>query len=106
MGVRNSANEPRPWGSSMCSANRSFAAISPNRSRAHCRRATNARLPHAAESHGDRLAVHAPGSIAAQERDHLRDLARLQHPLLRVDGGVLVPNLLDADAAPFGLRLC
>ena len=24
-----------------------------------------ARLPHAAESHGDRLAVHAPGSIAA-----------------------------------------
>lgn len=46
-------------------------------------------LPHTAESHGNRLAVHAPGSVAAQERDHLRDLARLQHPLLGVDGGAL-----------------
>src|SRR6266853_4563498 len=63
------------------------------------------RLPHAAESHGDRLAVHAPGSVAAQERDDLRDLARLQHAVLRVDGGALAPHLLDADAAPFGLRL-
>src|ERR1700722_1192973 len=63
-------------------------------------------LPHAAESHGDRLAVHAPGSVAAQERDHLRDLARLQHPVLRVDGGALAPYLLNADAVPFGFRLC
>src|SRR5579863_9584199 len=104
MGVRNSPNERRPQGLSMCSANRSFAAISLNRSRAHCRRAINRRgyvscahLPHAAESHGDRLAVHAPGSVAAEERDHLRDLARLEHPLLRVEGGALVPNLLNAD---------
>jgi hypothetical protein len=32
------------------------------------------RLPNTAESYGDGLAVHAPGSVAAQERDHLRDL--------------------------------
>ena len=40
---------------------------------------------------------------AAQKRDHLRHLARLEYPLLRVDGGALLPHLLDADAAPFGL---
>src|ERR1700722_2992773 len=62
-------------------------------------------LPHAAESHGNRLAVHAPGSIAAQERDHLCDLSWLQHPVLRVDCGALAPNLLDTDAATFGFRL-
>jgi hypothetical protein len=39
------------------------------------------------ESHGDRLAVHAPGNVAAQERDHLRDLARLQDPVLTLHRG-------------------
>jgi hypothetical protein len=62
-------------------------------------------LPHAAQCHRDRLAIHSPGGIGAQERDHLSDLARLKHPILRVDGGALLPHLLDADAAPFGLRL-
>src|ERR1700726_2675690 len=62
-------------------------------------------LPNAAESHGDRLAVHTCGSVAAQERDDLRDLARFQNTVLRVDGGALAPHLLDGDAAPFGLRL-
>src|ERR1700676_5341816 len=61
-------------------------------------------LPHAAESHGDRLAVHAPGGVAAQERDHLGYLRRLQDALLRVDGGALEPHPLDADAAPFCVR--
>ena len=32
------------------------------------------------------------------------ELARLQHPVLRVDGGACAPHLLDADAAAFGLR--
>ncbi len=61
------------------------------------------RLPNAAESYSDCLAVHAPGSVAAQERDHLRDLSWLQHPLPRVDGGALLPHLINADAAPFRL---
>jgi hypothetical protein len=56
------------------------------------------RLPNASKSYGDCLAVHAPGSVAAQERDHLGDFSRLQYPLLRVDGGALVPHLLNADA--------
>src|SRR6266513_1166210 len=100
------AETPRPdrlrtppssrWGSACLRLSFDKAALIPKR---------RERLPHAAESHGDRLAVHAPGSVAAQERDHLRDLARLQHPVLRVDRGALAPHLLDADAAPFGLRL-
>jgi len=63
-------------------------------------------LPHAAKSHCNCLAVHSPGRVTAQERNHLRDLARFQHPIRRVEGSALAPHLLDANAAPFGLRLC
>src|ERR1700722_14897011 len=62
-------------------------------------------LPDAAQGYGDRLPVHTPCGVAAEERDHLCDLKRLKHPLLGIDGSALTPYLLDARPTPFGLRL-
>jgi hypothetical protein len=67
--------------------------------------ARSAPLPQAAKSYGDRLPVHPSGSIAAEERNHLRDFARLQYPVLRLARSTLVPHLLDTDAASLGRYL-
>src|SRR5207253_9669855 len=85
-----------------------FSTASPSTPGPHRRlrsAAPDERLPDASERHGNGLAVHASRCVAAQERDYLRDLARLEHAVLRVDRSALPPHLLDADAAPLSLRL-
>src|SRR5580765_5214702 len=64
-----------------------------------------AALPHSTQRHGDRLTVHRPGGIRAQEGDHLRDLNGLEHALLWINGGAFAPHLLSAYAASFSFRL-
>src|SRR5450755_773465 len=65
---------------------------------------TRAPLPQATESDGNCLTVHASGSVGAKERDNLRDFARLQNSVPRVNSGTLAPDLLDTNAAPLSFR--